>query len=122
MSNLRTYGRQENIDSPYGSDWVVVKSVNEDDEAVWFTDFLQALQLNLGDSPFFANIGISHESVFQRNIPPDVDLLNLINYYSQFFESITADKDTSQYDPVYIIRVKFFSGGIETIKIPVPTN
>ena len=71
---MRTWGR---VFSPDGSyQWVRVNTdANGSSDGVWLTTLLQCLQLNLGESPFYANYGIPAEQSVIQQLWPDYNVL-----------------------------------------------
>jgi hypothetical protein len=117
---LRTYGRSTNQDTGITS-WVTVTSTPEgSDELVWFTDLLQALQLDLGESPFFGNVGIPVQETIASGIYPDFYVNALQNYYSPNFAVLYITRDSTQFDPTYDVYVQFSNGDINYLQITPP--
>ena len=70
---MRTWGRiVPNILYPDVKQWVeVTTDANGFNDAVWLTTLAQTIQLNLGESPFFANYGIPAHPAQAAQVPPD---------------------------------------------------
>jgi hypothetical protein len=81
--------------------WVVVETDPESyNDYVYLTALVQALKLNLGESPFYARFGIpAHASVIQQ-IAPDFAVAFMQGYYSQFFASLVVAKAPLSFPPV----------------------
>ena len=115
---MRTYGR---ITNPNGTKtWVqVTTDANGFDDMVWLTTLCQCLQLNLNESPFFANYGIpAHQSVVTQ-VFPDYYVMQTQQQFSKYFASLLISK-VPGVNPVYNINVITNQGVKINTSIPVP--
>lgn len=106
---MRTYGRvpvDPNV--PGGSQkWVVVTTdANGYDDAVWLTTLAQALKLNLGESPFYADYGIPAKPSVVQQVFPDFYVARTQQRFAPRFASlIVSAKRTADGTPTYLINV-----------------
>jgi hypothetical protein len=107
---MRTYGRVYNADGTYT--WVVVTTdANGFNDWVWLTTLLQVLQLNLNESPFYANYGIpAHQAVVQQ-VFPDLYVAITQQQFSQYFASLVIAKQ-NQPTPTYNVNVTTHQGAV----------
>ncbi len=127
---MRTYGRVTDL---FGRRrWVRVDTDDRGfNDLVYITTLAQALQLNLGESPFFADTGIpAHESVVTQ-IFPDFYVMRTQQQFSQHFASLIITKVPGQAEdkfhapgPTYRVDVTTHAGStLPSITIPtsIPT-
>lgn len=109
---MRTYGR---VYDEFGDAfWVVVQTdSNGNNDAVYLTALAQCLKLNLGESPFWANLGIpAHTSIIQQ-IAPDFYIQQIQRFFAPFFVSLIITKNPptpSNPTPTYTANVLTHSG------------
>jgi hypothetical protein len=115
---MRTYGRITNADG--SKTWVqVTTDADGYDDMVWVTTLCQVLQLNLNESPFFANYGIpAHESIVTQ-VFPDYYVAVTQSQFAQYFASLIIAKVPGP-DPVYNINIITNKGVKINASIPVP--
>ena len=115
---MRTYGRVTNKDGT--KSWVEVTTDNQGyNDYVWLTTLCQTLQLNLNESPFFANYGIpSQQSVLQQ-VFPDYYVSITQQQYSQYFANLNISKVNSP-TPTYQVSVVTSQGVPALEYVPVP--
>lgn len=115
---MRTYGRV--YDPLTGApSWVEVQSTDGFDDMIWLTTLIQALKLNLGESPFFADYGIpSHQSVMQQ-IHPDYYVAYTQRKFAGRFASLIVAK-VADPEPTYRINVVTHQGVHLNASVPVP--
>ena len=78
---MRTYARSTQLDGT--KKWVTVTTdANGFDDSVWATTLIQALKLNLNESPFFGNIGIPGAQAVASQVPPDNYIANIQAYFA----------------------------------------
>jgi len=119
---LRTFGRQYNPDGTY----VWAEVVTDDkgfNDGVYLTALCQELQLQTGESPFYASRGIGASQSVASQIFPDYWVHRIQqNYASQFASlKITAVNQTNRFgtpEPVYNIQVITQSGSVIDVIIP----
>jgi hypothetical protein len=116
---MRTYGRPKLPDGTKGA-WVqVATDPNGFDDMVWLTTLAQVLQLNLNESPFFANYGIpAHPSVVTQ-VFPDYYVVFTQQQFAQYFASLIISK-VNVPDPTYNISVTTHQGVKLNFNLPVP--
>lgn len=115
---MRTWGRAGYPDGSRGP-WVEVSTdANGLNDAVMVTTLAQTLQLNLGESPFFANYGIpAHPAVIQQ-IFPDFYVARTQQQFSGFFAALTVAKLAGR-TPHYRINVTTQLGAKISMAIPI---
>lgn len=121
---MRVYGRITNQDGTQS--WVTIRTEGSgSNDRVYLTALCQALLLNLGESPFYANFGIpAHPSVVTQ-IFPDFYVAYTQQRYSQYFASLIVAKQNvvdrfGTQLPVYNISVTTHQGVKLNAQIPVP--
>jgi hypothetical protein len=123
---MRTYGRV--VPDPLYPDvkqWVQVNTdANGYDDMVWLTTLIQAIKLNLGESPFFANYGIpAHPSVVAQ-LAPDYYMNFTQQQFASHFLSLIISKQQNAVDedgipsPSYLVNVITQYGAQLTVVIP----
>jgi hypothetical protein len=108
---MRTYGRIFNPDGSY--QWVVVSTdANGKNDNVYLTTLAQVLQLNLGESPFFANYGIPQTQTIVSQVFPDYYAMLAQMQFAPYFASLTITRRQQTRDPVYDVTAITHSGAI----------
>jgi hypothetical protein len=115
--SLRTYGRVYAEDGSYK--WQqITTDANGYNDYVWLTTLIQCLNLNLNESPFYANYGIpAHESVVTQ-IFPDFYVTQTQTQFSKYFASLVVSKVQSA-TPTYNINAITNQGVKVNASIPV---
>jgi hypothetical protein len=117
---VRVYGR---ITNPDGSKtWEVVQTdpATGSNEWVYLTALCQALLLNLGESPFYADVGLPGQQSVIQQIQPDFYVTRIQQRYSQYFASLIVAKDPSQANPTYNVKVTMFDGTPASVTVQIP--
>lgn len=120
---MRVYGRQFNDDGTYT--WVLTETdANGYNDAVYITALCQVLQLNLGESPFWANYGIPAIDSITTQIFPDLSVYFIQQQYSQYFASlkitkVNATNDKGSPTPVYNVAIVTQQGAIINRNVPI---
>ena len=115
---MRTWGRTYN---EYGvPTWVEVTTDPAGyNDLVYIVTLAQTLKLNLGESPFFGNLGIpAHQSVMQQ-IFPDYYVSYIQQWFSQYFASLAIAKQPLP-SPSYVINATTHNGAVINAGVPVP--
>lgn len=116
---MRTYGRIYDILTGLPT-WVEVSTDAAGfDDAVWLTTLVQALKLNLGESPFFANYGIPAKPAVVQQVFPDFYVALTQQQFATHFANLTIAK-TSDPTPTYNVSVVNHQGFKMNATIPVP--
>jgi hypothetical protein len=107
---MRTYGRVYATDGSY--QWIVVESdpVTGADDAVWLTTLLQALQLNLGESPFYAQYGIPDEQSIAQQLWPDYNVAVTQQQFAPYFAALIIAREPGAQSPTYNVNVTTNTG------------
>lgn len=114
---MRTYGRT--YDEYGNATWNVVQTdANGFNEGVYLTTLIQCLQLNPGESPFYANYGVPSQTSLVTQIFPDFYVAQTQSQFAPFFAGLTVQKLNSP-APMYDINVVTFTGS--TIAVQIPT-
>jgi len=118
---MRTYGRifPTNGDPPY---WVKVEpDANGQFDFGYITTLAQVLQLNRGESPFYADYGIPAQQSVMSQVPPDYYMAVTQQQFANFFAALTLAKvadDRGQ--PHYRMSVTTNQGVSADQYIPIP--
>ena len=115
---MRTWGRVN------GTWQEVATAANGDNSAVWLTTLCQALKLNLGESPFYANYGIPAQPSVLTQTFPDYYTNQTVAQFQGYFTSLTAQRigatDAQGYPyPAYLIKAVTLAGA--PVQLTVPT-
>lgn len=114
---MRIWGRT--TDELGNRTWVAVTTDSAgNNDAVYVTNLIQVLKLNLGESPFFANAGIPAQRSVMTQIFPDFYTYQTQSQFAQFFVSLTVQKVASP-TPTYNITAVTHSGAVIEESIPV---
>ena len=120
---MRVWGRQYSNDGTYV--WASYETdANGYNDAVYITALCQVLQLNLGESPFWANYGIPAIDSITTQIFPDLSVYFIQQQYSQYFASlkitkVNATNDKGSPTPVYNVAIVTQQGAIINRDIPI---
>lgn len=114
---LRTYGRTYNADGSY--QWVeVTTDENGQNDQVYLTTLVQALKLNLGESPFYSQYGIPAQQSIIQQVFPDYYISRTQAQFAQYFASLQVSK-VSNPTPTYTVNVITHQGVKLSAQIPV---
>ena len=120
---MRVWGRQYSNDGTYT--WAAYETdANGYNDAVYITALCQVLQLNLGESPFWANYGIPAIDSITTQIFPDLSVYFIQQQYSQYFASlkitkVNATNDKGSPTPVYNVAIVTQQGAIINRNVPI---
>lgn len=115
---MRVYGRT--YDSLGKATWVEVSTdANGFNDNVYLTALAQNLQLNLGESPFYANNGIPAQQTIITQVFPDYYAMQAQLQYAQYFASLTISRVAQSNPPVYNVQAITHSGAILETNIPI---
>ena len=122
---MRAWGRIYNKDGTYQWQEVTTDQHGYND-AVYVTALCQVLQLQTGESPFYAQYGIPALPCLASQIFPDMAVYMIQNKYAPYFASLKISKANAinQYNvptPVYNIQVVTQKGSIINLTLPIPT-
>ncbi|MHB8406452.1 MAG: hypothetical protein ACYDCJ_13650 [Gammaproteobacteria bacterium] len=114
---MRTWGRIGQVNGTGGT-WVEVSTDADGfNDQVYITALVQALKLNLGESPFFGNYGIpALQSVIQQTFP-DFYAAQTQTQFSPYFASLVIRREIGLFPPVYAVRAVCHSGAILTTAV-----
>ena len=106
---MRTWGRTYNEDG--SSQWIeVTPDQNGFEDNIWLTTLVQALKLNLGESPFYANLGIPQYQTIMTQVFPDFYCTQIQQYFAPRFASLTITRAPASFPPVYNVQAVCHSG------------
>lgn len=114
---MRVYARYTNNDGT--KSWTVVQTdpITGDSSMCYLVALCQTLLLNLGESPFWAQLGIPARQSIQQQVAPDFYIARIQQFYSQFFASLIVSK-ASDNPPTYNISVITFLGAKINFNLP----
>lgn len=97
---MRVYGRTTDL---YGNKtWVEVSTdQNGHNDDVYLTALAQDLQLNLGESPFYAGYGVPSFQSLITQVYPDYYAMIAQSQYSAYFASLTIARVPLSSPPIY---------------------
>jgi hypothetical protein len=113
---MRTWGRT--TDELGNKTWVeVTTDSNGFSDNVFLTTLVQALKLNLGESPFNANVGIPQYQTIMTQVMPDFYVSNIQQQFAPYFASLVITRVQGAFPPQYNVSAVCHSGAIinETI-------
>ncbi|MBW8067060.1 MAG: hypothetical protein GJU73_06385 [Ferrovum sp.] len=114
---MRTWGKVYSSDGTHT--WVeVTTDVNGFSDAVYLTALAQTLQLNLNESPFFANLGLPQQQTIITQVYPDYYVQIIQDYYSQFFAALSITRVPNSFTPTYKASILTHAGSIIEAEIP----
>jgi len=113
---MRTYGRI--YDENGNPTWIeVATDANGLNDAVYLTSLVQAIKLNLGESPFYANVGIPQYQTVVTQVLPDYYMLQMQALYAPFFASLIVNRLALSNPPTYQVTAITHSGALLTTAI-----
>ncbi len=115
---MRTYGRTTDLLG--NKTWVQVDTDSAgNDDAVYLTSIAQTLQLNVGESPFFANSGIPQYQSVMTQVFPDYYVTLIQSEYAQYFLSLTIARLPNTAKPEYTIDARTHNGAYLLDPMPI---
>ena len=100
---------------PYAWTEVTTDSNGYNDN-VYLTTLAQVLQLNLGESPFYANYGIPQQQTIVTQVMPDFYVMQVNTLMAPYFASLIINR-TQSYPPVYSVTAVTHNGAVITSEI-----
>lgn len=122
---MRVWGRRYNSQKT-AYEWIQVNTdANGFNDAVYVTALAQVLQLNTGESPFWANYGIPAIRSITLQLFPDLAVYFIQQQYAKYFASLKIGKieAVNEYNvptPVYQVNIITQSGSIINFNVPIP--
>lgn len=115
---MRTWGRT--TDEFGNKTWVLVETdTNGYNDAVYLTALAQEIQLNLGESPVYANNGIPAHQTVVTQVFPDF-YVNLIQQrYAAYFASLIITRVQGANPPAYTATAVTHAGATIEAVIPI---
>jgi len=108
---MRVWGRTYNVDGTY--QWVAVTTDAKGySDNCYLTALCQAIKLNLGESPFWANTGIPQQQTIITQVFPDFYLAQIQQQYAQYFASLAIVRAPGSFPPQYNITAVCHSGAV----------
>ena len=97
---MRNYARVYNPDGTY--QWVVYTTdANGLNDAVYLSALEQCLQLNVGESPFYANVGVPQFQSIVTQVFPDFYVQQVQQRFAQYFASLQINRVPGSNPPTY---------------------
>ena len=125
---MRTYGRLPPDPFTGYRQWVEVDTdAGGYDDRVWFTTLLQVLQLEPGESPFYANYGVPSQASVITQLFPDFFVARTQQQFAGRFATLTITKQpyvdpiTGAPAPYYDVRALTHLGASLYVTAKVPT-
>jgi len=116
---LKTWGRPHNREGTYGPWTEVTTATDGTNDLVYFTTLCQVLLLNLGESPFYGNLGIpAHPSVVTQ-VFPDYYVAYTQQVFAPYFGNLLISKRQTA-APAYNVNVTTHTGVKLNASVPVP--
>lgn len=107
---MRTWGRVADSDGNLTIWEEVTTDKNGLNTGVYITTLIQTLKLVLGESPFYANVGIpSAQSVIQQ-IFPTFFVNQVQNQFAQYFASLIISQVPNIATPTYSVQIITLQG------------
>lgn len=117
---MRVWGRIPNPDAPPQFLWVAVTTdANGYNDACFVTALIQCLLLNWQESPFWANYGIPAQQSVAQQVPPDLFITRIQQFFAPNFASLIVAK-TAAFPPTYQINIITHQGSVIAHNIPIP--
>ncbi len=79
-------------------------------DAVWLTTLLQVLQGNLGESPRYAQYGISAQQSVIQQLWPDYDVARTQQQFAGYFAALIIARKPGATTPTYNVNVTTHQG------------
>lgn len=112
----RTWGRT--YDEFGNATWVMVTPDSEgNSDALYLTAIAQVIQLQLNESPFYANYGIPAQQSVMTQIYPDYYAMKIQEQFSNFFASLLISREPQTNPPMYNVQAITHKGAILGVSI-----
>ena len=114
---MRIWGRNQT------GQWQQVSTdANGDNTYVYITALVQALKLNLGESPFYANVGIPAQQSVITQLFPDFYVSQIQTRYAPYFANLTiAKQPTTALNPNPTYNISIVTNQGVTVNLSIPT-
>jgi hypothetical protein len=115
---VRTYGRLGQVGG-IGGTWVeITTDANGYNSNVYITAVVQALKLNLGESPFYGDYGIPAYPSVMTQVPPDYYASQTQRQFAPYFASLAIKRVAGSFPPAYAVSAICFGGAILEMEVP----
>lgn len=107
--------------------WVEVDTTPDGyDDYVYITTLIQTMKLNLGESPFYGNVGIPAKASIVQQIAPDFYVTQIQQQFAGFFANLTIARAPAPIDypidtPTYQVAVTTNQGFKLSATVPIAT-
>lgn len=120
----RVYSVTPTPENPVGTyTWqVVTPDANGNADYVYATNLCQALALNLGESPFYATVGIPGQRSVMQQLFPDFYANLIQQLFAPYFAALTITRQVPTVNavgPVYNVSITRHNGSIFQSAIPL---
>jgi len=106
---MRTYNKASGV-------WKeITTDANGYDDNIWVATLIQCLKLNLGEDPFFADIGIPLQETIATQVYPDFYIARIQSQFAQYFTSLSISRrKTTNQNPAYDVKIVTNKGAVIT--------
>jgi hypothetical protein len=91
---------------------MVQTDANGYDDNVQLTTLCQALKLNLGESPFYSNLGLPQYQTIVTQTFPDFYVQQIQQQFAQYFASLVIVRVPGSFPPQYNVSAICHSGAL----------
>lgn len=92
-------------------------------DLLYLTALCCALQLNLNESPRYANVGVAVADSIASGVPPDIQMARIQRRYAPYFGSLVITRTSSKNGsdpPTYSAQVVTHTGVAYSARRPIP--
>lgn len=115
---MRVWGRVPVSEGTPPTVWTEVTTDSQGfNDNVYLTALCQAIKLNIGESPFYANTGIPQQQSILTQVFPDYYMTQLQTQYAPYFASLVITRVPQTFPPAYNVQAVTHSGAILTAQI-----
>jgi hypothetical protein len=114
---MRTWGRV--FDELGNGTWIeVLPDANGFLDSIMVTTLIQCLKLNLGESPFYSNLGIPEQQTVMTQIYPDYYVNNIQQWFAPQFASLLVSRQPT-FQPTYLVTAVTQQGSVLSVPVAV---
>ena len=112
---MRTWGRINQVNG-LGGTWVEVTTDAQGfNDQIFLTTLIQTLKLNLGEDPFYGQLGIPAVPSVLSQVQPVYYVNRIQQYFSPFFAALLVSKvaqSPNDPNPTYAVNITGQSGSV----------